>query len=183
MKNPHGRYIVFCKNVEHLKQMKKESREWFSWVDEVRYYKVWSGHGDTIDVVNKFEKDGSNALELLFCVDILNGGIHIKGIDGIIMFRPTQSMIVYLQQLGRALAVESRKCVQIFDVVNNVSELEEGKSFWNGVMAGLKKNGEGYEDVFDIFGRNIEFSAYWAAGSIQNDTFLGLLLRSLQGVL
>ena len=158
MENPHGHYIVFCKNVEHLKQMKKESLEWFSWCDKVKYYEVWAGHGDTIETVKRFERDEDAALKLLFCVDMLNEGVHVKGIDGIIMLRPTESMIVYLQQLGRALAVGHDKRVQIFDIVNNARELEQGRSFWNGVIEGFMEKGEHYEDVFDIFGRDIKFT-------------------------
>ena len=96
---------------------------------------------------------------------MLNEGVHIPSIDGIIMLRPTQSMIVYLQQLGRALSVgtEDRENrddrVQIFDIVNNARELEQGKQFWNGVITDFAARGERYEDAFDVFSRDLEFDS------------------------
>ena len=47
--------------------------------------------------------DGPNALEYLIAVDILNEGIDIPSLNQIIMLRPTQSAIVFVQQMGRGL--------------------------------------------------------------------------------
>lgn len=159
MKNPHGRYIVFCKDTAHLKEMEEESQKWFDWAGEVHYYTAISTIGNAQREISKFERDKSDCLRLLFCVDMLNEGIHIPDINGIIMLRPTQSMIVYLQQLGRALAVDSKERVQIFDIVNNAKELEQGKQFWNGVISGFQQKGEIYEDAFDVFSRDAEFDS------------------------
>ena len=117
MKKPHGRYIVFCKDKIHLKQMKKESEKWFEWVGEVHKYTMISSDVNAPRELSKFEKDESDALKLLFCIDMLNEGVHVQHINGIIMLRPTQSMIVYLQQLGRALSVDTEDRVQIFEQI------------------------------------------------------------------
>ena len=65
--------------------------------------------------------DKSDHLKLLFCIDMLNEGVHVEGIDGVILLRPTISPILYLQQIGRALSTGKGKNVRpvIFDVVNN----------------------------------------------------------------
>jgi len=42
-------------------------------------------------------------LEIVFCVDMFNEGVDIPNIDTVMMLRPTQSSIVWLQQLGRGL--------------------------------------------------------------------------------
>lgn len=159
MRKPHGRYIVFCKDTVHLKSMKAESKEWFSWAGEIHYYTMLATESNSQRELAKFERDESDALKLLFCVDMLNEGVHIPSIDGIIMLRPTQSMIVYLQQLGRALSVDTEDRVQIFDIVNNARELEQGKQFWNGVIADFATRGERYEDAFDVFSRDLEFDS------------------------
>ena len=58
--------------------------------------------------LNAFAGDNErNAIRLLYCVDMLNEGIHIKDVDGVVMLRPTISPIVYLQQIGRCLACSS----------------------------------------------------------------------------
>ena len=75
------------------------------------------------------------------------------------MLRPTKSVIVYLQQLGRALSVDTEDRVQIFDIVNNAKELEQGKKFWNGVIRSMQAKGIYYEDAFDVFSRDVEFDS------------------------
>ena len=54
---------------------------------------------------------------------MLNEGIHVDGISGVILFRPTVSPIVYKQQIGRALSVGKDKNAVILDVVNNFQNL------------------------------------------------------------
>ncbi|MCH5186456.1 MAG: Helicase associated domain protein, partial [Oscillospiraceae bacterium] len=68
---------------------------------------------------DKFRDDESDdVLKILLCIDMLNEGVHIKGIDGVIMLRSTRSGNVFYQQLGRALSCSKSKPV-IFDLVNN----------------------------------------------------------------
>lgn len=51
---------------------------------------------------------------------MLNEGLHVEDISGVIMLRPTDSRIIYLQQLGRALSSDtSREKTIVFDLVNN----------------------------------------------------------------
>ena len=71
--------------------------------------------------IEKFKADKSRAV--LFAVDMLNEGVHIKGTDCIIMFRKTVSPQVYLQQLGRGLASGTGKMPIIFDFVSNVNSI------------------------------------------------------------
>ena len=44
----------------------------------------------------------------MFAVNIFNEGMHVNGVDGVIMTRHTTSPIVYLQQIGRALSYKKR---------------------------------------------------------------------------
>ena len=48
-----------------------------------------------------FKTDTGDRLKLLFCIDMLNEGVHVEGISGVILFRPTISPIIYKQQIGR----------------------------------------------------------------------------------
>lgn len=58
----------------------------------------------------------------LVAVDMLNEGIHLDGINTIIMLRRTSSPTVFMQQLGRCLT-PGNKDVAIFDFVGNKSSL------------------------------------------------------------
>ena len=122
--NRQGRYIVFCANVEHMREMQSHVPEWFGGIDaEPHCYTVYSEDPGTSKAFASFKADESEHLKLLFCVDMLNEGIHVTGVSGVILFRPTVSPIVYKQQIGRALTAGDTETPLILDVVNNVENL------------------------------------------------------------
>ena len=62
----------------------------------------------------------SGELEIIVTVDIFNEGVDIPCINQIILLRPTQSAIVYIQQLGRGLRkYKDKKFVVILDFIAN----------------------------------------------------------------
>lgn len=69
--------------------------------------------------------EGAEGFNLIYTVDLLNEGAHINGVDTVIMFRKTDSPIVYLQQLGRALNNDmADKRVTVFDFVSNYKKMD-----------------------------------------------------------
>jgi len=59
-------------------------------------------------------------INVLFVVDIFNEGIDIPEIDTVLFLRPTESLTVFLQQLGRGLRLtESKECLTVLDFVGN----------------------------------------------------------------
>lgn len=127
MTEPHGKYIVFCTSVEHLREMQEKALFWFRDVDpEPKMYAVWADSPEAKRDYEAFRKDDSDHLKLLFCVDMFNEGIHVEDLDGVILFRPTVSPILYKQQIGRALSSlhgNGTKQPVIFDIVNNFENL------------------------------------------------------------
>ena len=120
----YGKYLVFCANYDHLNEMKELAAEWFSKVDsELHIYTVYSEEPKTIQEFQAFQQDSSPHLKLLYCIDMLNEGIHLNGIDGVILLRPTVSPTIYKQQIGRALAAGGKKQPVIFDIVMNIENL------------------------------------------------------------
>ena len=124
MTDPQGKYIVFCSNKEHMDQMMKH-KEWFSKVDtEPHMYSVYSSDPGADKAFKDFKEDNdNNHLRLLYCIDALNEGIHVDGISGVILLRPTVSPIVYKQQIGRALSASKKTNAVIFDIVLNIENL------------------------------------------------------------
>ena len=124
MTDPHGKYIVFCSNKEHMDQMMKHT-EWFSKVDkEPHMYSVYSSDSGADKAFKDFKEDNdNNHLRLLYCIDALNEGIHVDVISGVILLRPTVSPIVYKQQIGRALSASKKTNAVIFDIVLNIENL------------------------------------------------------------
>ena len=82
----------------------------------------------------------SQNLSFLYTVDLLNEGVHIPGVDTVIMFRRTQSPNVYLQQLGRALSTDMKdKRVQIYDFVANHDNLKTCLGAGTRIIDWIKK--------------------------------------------
>lgn len=86
-------------------------------------YAVYSESSKSKKAFAAFKNANNNRLKLLFCIDMLNEGIHISNIDGVILLRPTISPIIYKQQIGRAITAASGTTPLILDVVNNFENL------------------------------------------------------------
>ena len=124
IKNKNSKFIVFCANSEHMSEMIDKVPEWFGAIDkEPHVYSVYSDDPETSKAFRNFKADTSDHLKLLFCIDMLNEGVHVEKIDGVILFRPTVSPIIYKQQIGRALSASKDKDPIIFDIVNNIENL------------------------------------------------------------
>ena len=124
IRDKSGKYIVFCTNYSHLNEMAKMSGEWFEKVDNAPHiYKMYSDNAESAQQLEAFKNDNSEHLKLLYCIDMLNEGVHIDDISGVILLRPTVSPTIYKQQIGRALSVSGINEPVIFDVVLNFENL------------------------------------------------------------
>lgn len=130
--NKNGKYIIFCQNSESIERSQEECRSWFRYVnDNINIYAVYSYGENVKHQFDDFKNDDSeNTLKLLFYIDMLNEGVHIKGIDGVIMLRATRSANVFYQQLGRALSCSKSRPV-IFDIVNNYETGDTAEEYAN----------------------------------------------------
>ena len=153
--NKSGKYIVFCASKEHMDEMVSHVSEWFAGVNpDIVVYQAYSDDPNTDKAFADFKTDISNRLKLLFCIDMLNEGVHVEGISGVILFRPTISPIIYKQQIGRALTARDNTTPLILDVVNNF----EGLTSISGLQSEMQEavhrlyaNGEGDKIVTERF--------------------------------
>ncbi len=158
MENRQGKYIVFCAGKEHMEEMISHVAEWFCLIDRNPHiYRVSCDEPDAREQFQDFRNDESTYLKLLFCIDMLNEGVHIGGLDGVVLLRPTISPALYLQQIGRCLAAGKGKKSHpvIIDIVNNFESL----SSIDGLCVEIEEaaarlpymeNGEGYHGAFRI---------------------------------
>ena len=123
-KNPL-KYLIFCSDYAHLKECMAKVPKWFGRIDKAPHvYSIYSEDAASAESFRRFkEDDDPEHLKLLFCIDALNEGVHVEGISGVVLLRPTISPIVYKQQIGRALSASKKTTPIIFDVVNNVQNL------------------------------------------------------------
>jgi len=123
------KFIVFCSDIDDMRKKMSEAKKWFD-IDKkmsIRSVSYAQSKKNNLDTIKEFEEDKSEGIKLLFSIDMLNEGLHVDDIDGVIMMRPTESKTIFLQQLGRALAAGSKKGIKplILDLVNNVEILNK----------------------------------------------------------
>ena len=137
-----GRLIVFCRNVTSLRAVERRCRSWFEGVNgSVHPYTVYSSNPESLANYDAFKDDDSAALKVLLCIDQLNEGVHIDGIDAVVMMRPTQSPVIYYQQLGRALSASSTGSIPlVFDLVDNLETLGMYGLLSSSVAGGIRNS-------------------------------------------
>jgi len=112
------RGLIFCSR-------KNEASE-LSTLFNLKGYKTIALTGDSSEEeratsIEKLESDNlREKLDYIFTVDIFNEGIDIPKINQIIMLRPTESAIIFIQQLGRGLRkVEGKGYLTVIDFIGN----------------------------------------------------------------
>lgn len=94
-------------------------RAYFREHSELRVASVHSGEGSDPRQTS-LERLGAGALDVLFCVDMFNEGLDVPAIDTVLMLRPTESKIIWLQQLGRGLRrAEGKARLVVIDYIGN----------------------------------------------------------------
>ena len=115
LKYKQSRTLGFCASINHCNYM----QDYF----KSKGVKVLSVH-------SKSETNRSEAIrqlsekkiDIIFSVDLFNEGVDIPTVDTIMMLRPTESKIIFIQQFGRGLRradAEGKKFVNIIDFIGN----------------------------------------------------------------
>ncbi|MCY3578155.1 MAG: DEAD/DEAH box helicase family protein [bacterium] len=109
-----GPTLAFCTTIAHAKFM----AEFFN-QRGVRSVAVHSGL-HSAPRQSAVEDLRSGATQVLFAVDVFNEGVDVPEIGTVLMLRPTDSPVIFLQQLGRGLRVsEDKAALQVIDFVGN----------------------------------------------------------------
>ena len=107
------RALCFCVSQEHAEFMAEK----FTLVGFKADYLISSRSDEREELRKKFLRKEIN---YLFVVDIFNEGIDIPDIDTVLFLRPTESLTIFLQQLGRGLRLaEGKDCLTVLDFVGN----------------------------------------------------------------
>ncbi len=144
IKDKEGKYIVFCKNKKHLESIKETVIEWFkvAGFKNIHSYVVHSSYEGKNKEYKEFCEDSSHNLKLLFCVNMLNEGLHLKNISGVLLLRPTSSNIVWLQQIGRAIEANNTNTPVIIDAVNNFNSVQQGTGLLREIKEAVAKEND-----------------------------------------
>jgi superfamily II DNA or RNA helicase/diadenosine tetraphosphate (Ap4A) HIT family hydrolase len=132
----HGgtRTLVFCCSVKHAEFV----RDWLA-AKGLRVAAVFGATGSA-DREQALRDLNEGALDAVCAVDLFNEGVDLPGVDRVVMLRPTESSVVFLQQLGRGLRVaEGKGSLTVIDFVGNhrmfLERLRLLLSFGNGTTS------------------------------------------------
>lgn len=108
------RSLVFCCSIAHARFVR-------AWLAErgVRAVAVFAAPGSD-DRDEALEKLAAGELDAVCSVDLFNEGVDVPAVDRVVMLRPTESPIVFLQQLGRGLRrADGKDELIVIDFVGN----------------------------------------------------------------
>lgn len=110
--------LIFCSRLDEARELslKFNKKGWRTL--------VLSGENSEKERAEGIERlageDREDALDYIISVDIFSEGVDVPEINQVIMLRPTQSPIVFIQQLGRGLRkAENKEYVVVIDFIGN----------------------------------------------------------------
>ncbi len=122
--------LVFCSNIRETEELSSKFNRIINPVSGKHYRTIaLNGNATISERQNAFERLAMNEedatvektpLDYIFSYEILNEGVDIVEVNQVIMLRPTQSPIVFIQQLGRGLRkADGKEFVVILDFIGN----------------------------------------------------------------
>jgi len=122
--------LIFCSNIKETEELSEKFNQIINPATGKNFRTVaLNGSASEQERQDAFERLAMNEdessedrqpLDYIFSVEILNEGVDIVEVNQVIMLRPTQSPIVFIQQLGRGLRKASGKeYVVILDFIGN----------------------------------------------------------------
>ena len=122
--------LIFCSNIKETEELSAKFNQIINPATGKNFRTIaLNGSASEQERQDAFERLAMNEdessedrrpLDYIFSVEILNEGVDIVEVNQVIMLRPTQSPIVFIQQLGRGLRKASGKeYVVILDFIGN----------------------------------------------------------------
>ena len=116
-----GKYIIFCKDISDMKEKMANAKEWFGKIDEEpEIYGISSQDNTSVEQLQSFNNSKSSHLKLMYCVGMIDEGVHLNNVSGVILATKTESRPVYTQRVGRCISSKKNgKQAIVIDLVNN----------------------------------------------------------------
>lgn len=109
--------LGFCVSIEHAKYMS----EYFNGRGISSIYLVGGSPNEERQSAKRKLVNGE--IKFIFVVDIYNEGVDIPEINTILFLRPTESLTIFLQQLGRGLRLaENKDCLTVLDFIGQANK-------------------------------------------------------------
>jgi superfamily II DNA or RNA helicase len=120
--------LGFCVSIDHSRYMTR-----MFLAAGIAALAVHSGE-DSADRVKAVRELTAGRVKILFVVDLFNEGVDIPAIDLVMFLRPTESMTVFVQQLGRGLRLNAGKeRLIVLDFIGNYRRAQYKLPFLTGI--------------------------------------------------
>lgn len=107
------RTLAFCVSIRHAEYMASQFQT--AGIVSAAVYA-----GSALGRAQALEQLRDGQLSVVFSVDLFNEGVDLPGIDTVMMLRPTESKILFLQQLGRGLRLsDAKEQLVVLDFIGN----------------------------------------------------------------
>lgn len=117
---PRG--LIFCSRIEEAEELAEQFNQRGLRTLALSGKNSEAERTKAIERLESLSTDG-DILDYIFTVDIFNEGIDIPAINQVIMLRPTQSAIIFVQQLGRGLRkFNDKEYVVVLDFIGNYEQ-------------------------------------------------------------
>lgn len=84
-------------------------------------------------------------IKVIFTVDLFNEGVDIPQVNTILFLRPTESLTIFLQQLGRGLRIsEGKECLTVLDFIGQSNKNYKFADKYRALIGKTKKSVESY---------------------------------------
>lgn len=109
--------LGFCCSRKHAEEMAKEFGK--RGIPSAAVYSNADGEF-SMDRAEAIEKLKNGEIKVIFSVDMFNEGVDIPSVDMVMFLRPTESPVVFLQQLGRGLRrSKGKEYLNVLDFIGN----------------------------------------------------------------
>lgn len=131
-KHRQTKTIGFCSSIRQAEYLAQTFRE--------MGHQAIALTGQTINRRERIQEFEQGTLEIVFTVDLFNEGVDIPKVDTLLFCRPTESIAIYTQQIGRGLRLANEKshCV-IIDLIGNYKNVETKLMLLGTVKDKLKR--------------------------------------------
>ena len=165
--------LVFCVSVEHAKYMAEKLNE----AGIATAYLTGSSTDKERIFAKQKLQDGD--LKFICVVDLYNEGVDIKQINTVLFLRPTESLTVFLQQLGRGLRLSDGKdCLTVLDFIGQANKRY---SFENKYACLLQKNNQGMKKEVEAEFPHLPRGCYIKLEKKAKERILSNIRSSLNG--
>ena len=128
------RALGFCATKKHAQFMAEEFRR----VGLKAAYLTSDNDAERLSLNKQLAKGEIN---YLFVVDIFNEGVDIPAVDTVLFLRPTESLTIFLQQLGRGLRLyPGKQQLTVFDFVAQLNQKYDFASRFRSLLTRTDKS-------------------------------------------